>query len=257
MIDLHTHVLPGIDDGAPDLATAVAMCRMAAADGCEALVATPHQRTPRWENLDRRALAALRDRVAGELGGAIEIHLGGEVRVDSELVAELAAAGAGGDHGPLPLAGSRYLLVELDRHRLLVDPREVLHELLVAGWRPIFAHPEMIAPLAADPDLLAELGAGGALFQLTAAAVTGELGRTPRQVCQRLLDAGLAHFVASDTHGTDARPPGLSRARRAIAARWGEETAARLTRDNPRAVLDDRPLPALAAEPVGAARLAQ
>ncbi|HEX2163588.1 MAG TPA: CpsB/CapC family capsule biosynthesis tyrosine phosphatase [Thermoanaerobaculia bacterium] len=255
MIDLHTHVLPGIDDGAPDLPTAVAMCRMAAADGCQALVATPHQRTPRWENLDRRALEALRGRLADELGGAIEIHLGGEVRVDSELLAELAAAGA--DHGPLSLAGSRYLLVELDRHRLLVDPREVLHELLVAGWRPIFAHPEMIAPLAADPDLLAELGAGGALFQLTAAAVTGELGRTPRQVCQRLLDAGLAHFVASDTHGTDLRPPGLSRARRVIAARWGEETAARLTRDNPRAVLEDRPLPALAAaETAGAARLA-
>lgn len=248
MIDIHSHVLPGIDDGADDLATAVAMCRLAADDGCTAIVATPHQRTTHWENADRRGLRALRDRVAEAVGDAIEIHLGGEVRVDGELLADLGAGDPG--HGPLPLAGSRYLLLELDRHQLRLAAEELVHELVVAGWRPIFAHPEFIPPLARDLDRVAGLAASGALFQITAMSLTGDFGRVPRQVCHDLLDRGLVHFVASDAHGIVHRPPGLSRARRAVAARWGEATAAWLTRDNPRAVLEDRPL---AAAPAAAA----
>lgn len=266
MIDIHSHVLPAIDDGADDLATAVAMCRLAAADGCTAIVATPHQRTTHWDNSDLARLEALRRAVADELDGEIEIHLGGEVRVDSDFLADLGGAemGGGAARGPASLAGSRYLLLELDRHqppagmrhdhRLdpSLDPGDLVHELVVAGWRPIFAHPEFIPMLARDLDLVADLAAAGALFQLTAMSLTGDFGRTPRQVCHDLLDRGLAHFVASDAHGVDHRPPGLLRARRALAERWGEETAERLTRDNPRAVIEDRPLAAAVPAPVAA-----
>lgn len=253
MIDIHSHLLPGIDDGADDLATAVAMCRLAAADGCEAIVATPHQRTTHWENDDLARLAALRDEVARAAGEALEIHLGGEVRVDADFLTELAESD--GERGPAPLAGSRYLLLELDRHHLRIDPEDLVHELVVAGWRPIFAHPEFIPALARDSDRVAGLAAAGALFQITAMSLTGDFGRTARQVCHDLLDRGLVHFVASDAHGVDHRPPGLSRARRLLAERWGEETAARLTRDNPRAVVEDRPLAAAPAAPAAAARL--
>lgn len=121
---------------------------------------------------------------------------------------------------------------------------------MVAGWRPIFAHPELIPALARDLDRVADLAAAGALFQITAMSLTGDFGRTPRQVCHDLLDRGLAHFVASDAHGVDHRPPGLSRARRCLAERWDEETAERLTRDNPLAVLEDRPLTAAVPAPV-------
>ena len=254
MIDLHSHVLPGIDDGADDLATAVAMCRLAAADGCSAIVATPHQRTTHWDNSDLARLESLRRAVADEVGEEIEVHLGGEVRVDSGFLAELGGAEPGGaaEHGPAALAGSRYLLLELDRHHLRIDPADLVHELVVAGWFPIFAHPEFIPALARDLDLVADLAAEGALFQLTAMSLTGDFGRAPRQVCHDLLDRGLAHFVASDAHGVDHRPPGLSRARRVLAARWGEETADRLTRDNPRAVIEDRPLTATATAPAAA-----
>lgn len=250
MIDIHTHVLPGIDDGADDLAAAVAMCRLAAADGCEALVATPHQRTPTWDNCDHQALEELFARLREEVGDTIELHLGAEVRVDSGLLAELA-----GDtgQGPLPLAGSRWLLLELDRHGLQIDPEDLVHELVVAGWRPIFAHPEFIPALAADLGRVGELAAAGAFFQITAMSLTGDFGRTPRQVCRELLDRGLVHFVASDAHGVEHRPTGLARAHRALAEHWGAETAILLTRDNPRAVLEDRPLP-LAHQEVAAPR---
>lgn len=240
MIDIHCHVLPGIDDGADDLSTAAAMCRMAAEDGCTALVLTPHQRTELWENTDRPRLDALRREVAGALGDAgPELHAGGEIRVDAELLSELDRHPA---TGLAPLADSRYLLLEFDRWAPPPHPVELTHELLVAGWIPVYAHPEFIPFLAADPDLMQHLAHQGALFQVTAGSLTGDHGAETRELCHHMVDAGLVHFVASDAHGTSHRPPGLSRARALLARQWGEEVARALTLDHPRAVVEDRPL---------------
>lgn len=237
MIDIHTHVLPGIDDGAADLEVAVEMCRLAAAGGCEALIATPHQRTPTWENTDRGELEALLDEVRAALGGRLEVHSGGEIRIDSMLLDELERHP---DTGLLPLAGSRYLLLEFARRGPVPDPVTLTHELTVAGWVPVFAHPEMIPFLAADLDLMAQLVEDGALFQVTAMCVSGAAGPRFQGLVERMIDRGLVHFVASDSHGTARRPPDLHRARRRLAELWGEELAERLTAGNPRRVLEDR-----------------
>ncbi len=241
MVDLHCHLLPGIDDGAQHLEESVEMCRLAFRDGCTTLVATPHQRTESWDARDLALLTALREQVQERVGPALRLLPGAEVRIDSELLDELERLPAS---GLLPLASSRYLLLEFHRSPSPagVDPLDLLHELSVAGWRPIFAHPEFIPWLAVDPDLAAVLVERGALFQLTAMSVTGDFGRRAQAVCETFLDRGLAHFVASDAHGPERRPPGLSRARQAIAARWGEDTARRLTGDNPLAVIENRPL---------------
>jgi len=241
MIDLHCHILPGVDDGAPGFVESVAMCRLAAEDGCEAMVATPHQRRGEWWNADRPSLAALADELQERVGPGLRVHLGGEIHVDSELLAEVEKLPAGG--GLLPLAGSRYLLIEFSSNG---NPREgihLVHELAVGGWRPVIAHPEFIPWLAADLALVARLVSLGATTQVTAMSVTGDFGRRPQADTHALLDAGLVHFVASDAHNTRRRPPGLSRARDLIAGRWGEETARRLSSDNPRAVVENRPLP--------------
>lgn len=240
MIDLHIHLLPGIDDGARELEEAVAMCRAAAEDGCEVLVATPHQRHPSWLNTDRSRLNHLLDRVRGALDGdGPTLHAGAEIRVDSELLDDLDRHPASGLQ---PLAGSSYLLLELDRHGFGPTPEEMLHEVIVAGWRPILAHPELIRPLTIDLPRVEGLVAAGAMLQITAMSLTGEFGEEPRRVATAFLDAGLVHFVASDAHGVTRRPPGLSSARRTIAEGWGEAAAARLFEENPRAVLEDRPL---------------
>jgi protein-tyrosine phosphatase len=241
MIDLHCHILPGVDDGARSFAEAAAMCRLAAEDGCEAMVATPHQRRGEWWNADRQALAALADELQEQLGSELRVHLGGEIHVDSELLAEVEKLPAGG--GILPLAGSRYLLIELDSNGTPRDAIHLVHELAVAGWRPIVAHPEFIPWLAPDPGLLARLISLGATAQVTAMSVTGDFGRRPQADTHALLDAGLVHFVASDSHNTRRRPPGLRPAFDFIAGRWGADVARRLTIDNPRAVVADRPLP--------------
>jgi protein-tyrosine phosphatase len=132
-------------------------------------------------------------------------------------------------------------LLEFARWGMPPDPLELTHELRVAGWVPVYAHPEHIPFLADDLDLMARLSGLGALFQVTADSLTGDHGRLTRDRATRMVDAGLIHFVASDAHGTQHRPPGLSRVREVIARRWGEDTAFALTEGNPRAVVEDRP----------------
>lgn len=242
MIDLHCHILPGVDDGAPSLEDALAMCRLAADDGCEAMVATPHQRRDPWWNDDverLRGLAAqLQERTREALGDGFRVLLGGEIHVDRELLSEIERLPGG---TILPLAGSRYLLLELDNWGSPDAAVQLVHETTVAGWRPILAHPEFIPWL--DFDLLAHLVSLGATAQVTAMSVTGDFGRRPLQDTHRMIEAGLVHFLASDAHDVRRRPPGLGRACVMIASRWGNELAQRLVLDNPLAVLEDRPLP--------------
>lgn len=246
MIDLHCHVLPGIDDGAKTLEEAVEMCRIAAADGCRAMVATPHQRRGAWWNTDRAALAQLRGSLQEAVGPALQVLPGAEIHVDSQLLAEIERLGCvpvdGAGTGVLPLAGSRYLLLEFDGDDLPEEAEDLVHELVVAGWRPIVAHPEFVPWMAASQESVARLVSLGALAQVTAMSVTGDFGRRAQADAHRLIDAGLVHFVASDSHGPRRRPPGLKRAYDTVAGRWGEQAARLLFVDQPRAVVENRPL---------------
>ena len=130
MIDLHCHLLPGVDDGARSFEESVAMCRMAAEAGCEAMVATPHQRRGEWWNSDRERLAALADELQTRVGSALRIYLGGEIHVDSELLAEIEKLPDGG--GVFPLAGSRYLLIEFHGGTFPSAAIHLVHEFLSA-----------------------------------------------------------------------------------------------------------------------------
>ncbi len=238
MIDLHAHLLPGVDDGPATLDETKEMCQLAAADGVEAVVVTPHQRHELWPDVERSALEALFGEVR-EVCGELNLALGAEIRVDSELLGEVDRL-PGGEL--LPLAGSRYLLLEFPSVMPTVEPRSLVHELVIAGWHPVLSHPERIPWMAEDPLLLEALVERGAFLQLTAMSVTGELGRGPLECAVSLLDGDLAHFVSSDAHDPHLRPPRLSGAYREIVARWGEERAERLTVLNPTAVLENRPL---------------
>lgn len=243
MIDLHSHILPAVDDGAADLEEAVEMCRRSWEDGVRTLVATPHLRQESFWNDDRELLVdrfeVLREAVAKELAGELELHLGGEIAIHGASMEEIALL-PGGEL--LTLAGTRYLLLELDWRGLGPDPLEMLHEVVVAGFRPIIAHPERVGWLMEDRPLVEAMVDQGALMQLTAMSVTGELGPVAREASEWLLDSGLVHLLASDTHDPSLRRPGLSRARDAVAERWGEPLATALVEDHPKAVLEDRPV---------------
>jgi protein-tyrosine phosphatase len=239
MIDLHAHLLPGVDDGPETLEEAIEICRAAADDGVETIIVTPHQRHGFWPNDDRRTLEVLFEKLRSATGGRPTLALGAEIRVDSELLHDVDLLPGG---SLLTLAGSKYLLLEFASVSSEPDPRPVVHELTLAGWFPILAHPERIPWFVDQPELVAELVERGAFVQLTAGSVTGELGRGPQACCSLLLDEDLVHFVATDTHDAQIRPPRLSEAFRAIAEGWGEARARRLIKENPRAVLENRPL---------------
>ena len=238
MIDLHIHLLPGVDDGPTELAESVAQCRAAGAQGCTDLIATPHQRHYNWWNTDEDELRRLLAAVQEEVGPTPMLHLGAEVRVDSEL---LSVVGARSPDGVSSLAGSEYLLVEFDRMGLGPDPEETVHELTTAGWRPIVAHPEFV-PQLRDVERAAEVTRLGGYLQLTGSSLVGDFGRKIKTYAETLLDRGIVQFVASDSHGLGRRPPNLDEAYDRLDSRYGATVARSLLVDNPRAVLENRPI---------------
>ena len=239
LTDLHLHVLPGVDDGPATLDEAVAVCRLALADGCETLIVTPHQRHAFWSNREAAMLRSLCEQVQQAVGERPRVLPGAEIAVDSELLAEVDDFAAS---GLLALADSRYLLLEFPGGPGGPEPRGLVHELVVAGWRPILAHAERIPRWVERPEELAGLVEIGAAIQITAGSVLGSHGRGARTCCSWLLDRGLVHFAGSDAHDTVRRPPGLSAAWRAIRDGWGEEAAQAIFVDHPAAILADRPL---------------
>ena len=231
MIDLHSHVLPGLDDGAPGLEGSVEMAREAAEAGITALAGTPHVRddypTTAAEMLD--ALAAVRGAVR-EQGIDIDILPGAEIAFD-----RLHSLDAD-DLRPFALGGSpNHLLIELPFFGWPLDAADQLRRLREAGYTAVLAHPERNSTVQDSPQRLADLVGDGALVQLTAASITGGFGTAAARSSRALLSAGLAHLVATDTHRAHGRGtalgPALESLRDPALARW-------LTRDVPAAIIE-------------------
>jgi protein-tyrosine phosphatase len=236
MIDLHSHVLPGLDDGADDLAAAVEIARAAAADGTATLAATPHVRAdyPTTPAEMQEALDDLRRAVARE---AIDLELvpGGEIAIEemrSRPLSELRLFGLGGNPG--------FLLLETPGADWPLALGDIVLGLVARGVRPVIGHPERNVFVQRDHERLAELVRVGALSQVTAASLDGRLGANAQACARRLLDAGIVHLIGSDAHMPDVRRVGLSAAR----AEVGDESLARwLTESVPAAILNDERLP--------------
>ena len=236
MIDLHTHILPGIDDGARTLDDALEMARALVADGVTTVAATPHVRGdyPTSADVMLRAVDELRGALE-EAGIPLTLLPGAELAVDR--IPRL------GEHElrRLTLAGSgQYLLVETPYYGWPPELAEQLLELRMAGFTPVLAHPERNAHVQRAPSLLAPFVQGGALIQVTAASVDGRLGAASRQTAFHLIEAGLAHMLASDAHTPDIRAAGM---RSAADALEDPALADWLATDVPRALVDGRSLP--------------
>ena len=236
MIDLHTHILPGLDDGARTLDEALDMARAFVADGVTAIAATPHVRDdyPTSADVMLRAVEALR-RALEDAGVPLAVLPGAELAVD--WIARLDEA----ELGRLSLAGSgRYILVETPYYGWPVELVERLLRLRVAGFTPVLAHPERNGEVQAAPSLLAPLVHGGTLVQVTAASLDGRLGARTRETALRLLATGLAHVVASDAHTPDVRAAGM---RSAVEAVQDAALAEWLVEDVPRALVAGKDVP--------------
>ena len=227
MIDIHCHILPGIDDGADRLQTSLAMASMAARDGITTVIATPHTN---GVTVNRTVVQQAVDRLNIELAEQdIDLVVVAGYEIPANLVCDLQS---------YTIADSPYILVEFPHQYLPEDAAETLYTLVQAGRKPIIAHPERNGSVLRNPELLRELVAVGSMIQLTAASVTGDFGPDILHCANYLLRNRLVHFLATDSHSPTFRKPVLSPARKAAARLIGREQADRLVIDNPKEILN-------------------
>ncbi len=209
MIDLHSHILPGIDDGASDIDQSLDMARLAVEDGIELVVATPHSHTdiyhPSPEHI--HTLLHLLKNELNQKQIPLKVVSGAEVRIHAKMDANKAAT----QQASINRMG-RYLLVEFPHNMMLPGTKDVLFQLVIKGVRPILAHPERNTALQHNPEILFNLVEMGCLVQLTAMSITGELGLNAMKLSHFLLRHRLAHIIATDSHNADRRPPVLTKA---------------------------------------------
>ena len=170
MIDIHHHCLPGVDDGPRTMAESVDLCRMAADEGIETIVATPHVLRGRWQNTSRAQLAKILDELRAAVGDHPRIVLGSEYFFGHDMDEMLRTESI------LPLAGGRYVLVEFASNNVPPLVREPLYRVQLNGWMPVIAHPERNVVFQAKPEFLASLIRIGVKTQVTTGSVTGEFG---------------------------------------------------------------------------------
>lgn len=243
MIDLHCHILPGIDDGPSTLDESIEMCRIAAADGIKTIVATPHFRPGTYDCDDvGKHVAVLQEEIASR-GIDLTILPGADVSVTPELVYHVE------DDRRLTINGNgRFVLTELPHEAVPSGWDRFLLSLRERGITPILTHPERNRWFLSRPEALVPFVMAGGLVQITAMSVTGAVGDDVQEYCRFLLRSNLVHVIATDAHSIDQRPPVLSEAVKAAADIVGEANAYRLVRDNPRVIIDGLPLDVL--EPV-------
>jgi protein-tyrosine phosphatase len=236
VIDIHSHILPKIDDGARSMDEAVKMAAIAFADGIEQMVCTPHL----FNGLSNDPTTAeIEDRV-GQLqnaigAGGLVVLPGSEVRATSEILKQVQA------NLLTTLNGKTYMLVELPTPSVPRGTRSWFRKLKLQGVNPILVHPERNIALQRFPWIVADFVTEGVLTQVTAMSVAGQFGTGAKICAESLLRHNCVHFLATDTHRPEKRPPVLSRGRDAAAGIIGKDAARLLVEDNPRAVVNGVP----------------
>ncbi len=232
MVDIHCHILPGIDDGAKDWDTSVEMARMAVRDGIRVIVATPHMQEgvymPEREAI-RSLIADLQSRIADL---PLRVLEGADVHYAFDLTARVKA-------GQIPLVnGKRYLLLELPTQIVPVTLRDTLFQLRLAGAIPILTHPERHAGIQGREDMLLDLIAAGACVQVSGMSLAGQFGRAAARSADRMLRMNLVHCLASDAHSTRGRTPELAQAASLAARIVGESAARAMVCDVPARIIE-------------------
>ncbi|KRE83817.1 hypothetical protein ASG89_11915 [Paenibacillus sp. Soil766] len=218
MIEIHSHILPDLDDGASDLDQAVHMAREAVEQGIHTVIATPHHENGRFTN-DASSVELQVKAFQEELNRRnipLHIHAGQEIRVYRDLIEDLEAQRS------TTLGGSRYILLEFPSDQISKGMNEIVYELQLMKLVPIIAHPERNREIVDNPTKLLELVQLGALTQVTAHSLLGHFGKSIQSFTLDLCRSNLAHFVSSDAHNTTNRGFALSEAYDALRNELGD-----------------------------------
>jgi protein-tyrosine phosphatase len=235
MIDIHSHILPGVDDGSPTMEVSLEMLRMAADSGTTDIVATPHN------NLqfayDEVAITTLFQELSDKAGAMINLHLGSDFHLNVDNVHDALANPA-----KYTINGKGYLMVELPDLTSISAMRSVLNRMLETRITPIVTHPERNPSMQGQLKEVESWVRDGCLMQVTAQSLSGRFGSRSQRFAESLMNADLVHFIASDAHDTKDRVPVLAPAYKLVAQRWGSEKADNLFLYNPGAALVGEPI---------------
>ncbi len=236
MIDIHHHLLFGLDDGPSDIEISVAMAEMSQQNGVTHIVCTPHSsehfKFDPELNLER--LQMLRQR----LSDRISLTLGCDFHLMFDNIEDAVANPA-----KYSINGKNYLLVEFPDHSISQNMKEIFFRLTMAGLTSIITHPERNPVLARHPEKMADWLRAGCYIQITAASLTGRFGKIAQRVSHELLRRNWVNFIATDAHDLTSRPPMLRDAYKLVSEKYGVETADRLCLHNPRAAYFGEAMP--------------
>jgi protein-tyrosine phosphatase len=250
LIDIHSHILPGFDDGAESHQISVEMARRAAEDGVGCMVATPHVIDEDLSGLPEKISSAVellnadlkRESIGVEVLPGAEIHVSSTLVSQPEALRELSLGFCG-----------KYVLLELPLQEMPRFTEELIFRLLLKGVIPILAHPERNSSIMERPGRLLELVEKGALVQANAGSITGKYGARVKDVVELFLRNGIVHFIASDAHSTRSRAPGLTVALQRARDLVGDDATALVER-NPSAVINGTTLDFSAPRKLGRTR---
>lgn len=238
MFDLHSHILPGLDDGAKTVDESMAMLRVAAADGIKGIAATPHGKDVREAGvlgLVSERIEAL-NQLSQEETLDIKVYVGMENHLTHDLPELVATSRA------FTINGGRYILVELPFDSLPDYTDAVLDRLQGQGLTPLIAHPERQANIMTDPPIMGRLAGRGMLGQVTSTCILGKFGPEAQNVAEILLRNGWVHVISTDCHRpTGPRAPKMAEAVVEAGRLVGEEKARVMAVDTPRAILAGKP----------------
>lgn len=235
MVDLHFHILPGVDDGVKSIEDSIELSKKAEENGITAIFATPHHKNGVYENPKQKILQEvdwLNDRLKEE-GINVSILPGQVTRIFGDIVEAYEAGEI------LTLNHTPYLLIELPSNHVPRYTEQILFDLQMKALRPIIVHPERHDGIMEQPDSLYKLVKKGALTQLSSASVTGELGKKTQKFAFELIEAGMAHFIASEAYDLITRPCNLKEAFEVIEKQFGVETR-HLLQENAQIVLNNQ-----------------
>jgi protein-tyrosine phosphatase len=236
VVDIHSHILPEVDDGPKSWDVSVAMCKMAAADGIMHQVATPHA-NDRY-HYDRPYLQGLVANLQQLAGDAITLGLGCDFHLSYDNLQDALV-----NPSRYVIESTHYMLVELSNYSVPAQTTDSFLKLGDCGVTAVITHPERNPILRENPQRVVEWAEQGCVIQMTGSALTGFWGERVRRVAQWLLERNAVHVLSTDAHDTEKRVPVLSTAREAAAEIVGEDVAQALVESNPRAIISDKPLP--------------
>jgi protein-tyrosine phosphatase len=235
LVDIHSHILPGLDDGAKTFEISIEMLSLAAGSGTTDIVATPHA------NLEFAFDPDLNERAIAELqaaaGPSPRIHYGCDFHLTMENINDALAHPA-----KYAINHKSYLLIEFSELLIPRTTMEIFGRFQSAGITPIVTHPERNALLHSRLDQLQSWVENGALVQVTGQSLLGRFGRSAKSVAADLMNRDMVHFIASDAHDTNHRPPVLREAYEYVEKTWGAARAEALFVTSPRAVIDGHPI---------------